>query len=85
LEGLRFYYVEHILAVAYPQAPTMASMVLLSNTPSACAVILTTLCIYFCGDSLSPLDTHVDEVVRIHLFDLHALEARQQLVAELKP
>jgi hypothetical protein len=31
------------------------------------------------------LDAHVDEVVGIQLLDLHALEAGQQLVAELKP
>jgi hypothetical protein len=33
---------------------------------------------------LVPLDTHVDEVVGIQLLDLHALEAGQQLVEELK-
>jgi hypothetical protein len=31
------------------------------------------------------LYAHVEEVVRIKLFDLHALEAGQQVVAELKP
>jgi hypothetical protein len=30
-------------------------------------------------------DTHVDKVIGIQLFDLHALETGQQLVAELKP
>jgi hypothetical protein len=54
LEGLRFDSVEHILAVAYSQAPTMASILLLSDTPGARAVNLTTLFIYFCSDSLSP-------------------------------
>jgi hypothetical protein len=34
---------------------------------------------------LVPMDTHVDGVVRIQLFDPHALEAGQQLVVELKP
>jgi hypothetical protein len=54
LQRLRLDSIKHILAVPTLRPLTMASMMLLSDTPGARAVSLTTLCMYSCSDSLSP-------------------------------
>jgi hypothetical protein len=54
LQRFRLDSIKHILEFPTLRPPMMASMMLLSDTPGARAVSLTTLCMYSCSDSLSP-------------------------------
>jgi hypothetical protein len=80
LEELWFDSIKHILAVAYPQTPYDGINGTAFGHPRHRAVSFTIMCIYSCSDSFSPW---IHMLTR-SLFDLHALEDGQQLVAELR-
>jgi hypothetical protein len=85
LQGLRFDSVKHVLAISYSQTPCDSINGVAFGHPRRMRCQLHHSVHVLLQRLLIPLDTHDDEVIGIELFDLHAFETGQQLVAKLKP